>query len=243
MKRTSAAPVKFLMALAAIVFFNYLLPLAHAGMATSDLALFDGFGPDGGRWRGTSAINAGPIPLFGDQVDAVVEWAAFAPGKFQLYLNANHPGAVDPSAAGEVVYAYEVVSVATAAPGISTLTIGVDPADARGSVGPTFVPLTGGQAPSGSNDQTTSMAWFFGPGAGVLSAGEKTPILVFSSVFAPELDTLQLNSGLASPNPSPLVASISDRLFTHEIPEPTGLLLLLLGAAALALRCSRPRRR
>jgi hypothetical protein len=215
-------------------------------MATTNFALFDGLGPDAGRWRGSLAIDVGPV--FGSDLDAVVDWAAFAPApdddpalhKFQQYLNANHPGAVIPAgSADEVIYAYEVFSIASAIPGISTITVGVDAADARGDVGPTFVPLTGGQAPSGSSDQSTSMMWtYLPPPTNLLTAGEKSPILVFSSPFAPQLDTLQVNSGLASPMPSPLVASISDRIFEFEIPEPASLALLLFGGAMIAARRS-----
>jgi len=199
-------------------------------LATTNLALNDGLGPDAGRWRGSVAIDVNPVPIFGDEIEAVVDWAAFAPGKFQLYLNANHPGAVDPSAPGEVVYAYEVVSVAAADPGISVLTVGVDAADARGTISaPASVALTGGEVPSGGADQGTSMAWFFS----LLDAGEKSRILVFSSLFAPQLDQLMVMSGLASEIPSPLVASISDRLFTNEIPEPASLMLLVFGAGVV----------
>ncbi|MEX0613318.1 MAG: hypothetical protein WD738_06120 [Pirellulales bacterium] len=218
--------------------------VAVAGpMATTNLALFDGFGPDAGRWRGSAAIDVGPI--FGSDLDTVVDWAAFAPvdggagtHKFQQYLNANHPGATIPAGSeDEVIYAYEVVTITSAVPGISTITVGVDAADARGDVGPTFVPLTGGQAPSGSSDQLTSMLWtYLPPPANLLTAGEKSPILVFSSPFAPQLDTMQVNSGIASPNPSPLVASISDRIFENEIPEPASLALVLFCGAIFAAR-------
>jgi hypothetical protein len=241
--RISGSPAKWpLVALSLLAVVSCFVPAAVAGLATTNFALFDGFGPDGGRWRGSVPINVGPIVPTGDEVEAVVEWAAFFPGRFQLYLNAEHPGAVDPSAPGEILYAYQVVSVAAASPGISTLTVGVDPpppgappVDPRGSVAPTFVAGTpvGSVAPSGSGDQNTSMLWSWGPGASLLNVGETSPILVFTSPFAPELDTMQLSSGLASPSPSPLVASIGDRTVDREIPEPTALVMLMLGGAAL----------
>jgi hypothetical protein len=209
------------------------LPAAAASLMTTNLALYDGFGPDAGRWRGSVTITEGPNAL-GQEVDATVEWAAFAPGKFQDYLDANHFGALDPSALGEVIYAYEVVSVTTAVPGIFTLSVGRDAADGVGTVAPTHVAGTGGQAPTFASDQGTSMLWLFlpPPDANMLQAGEKSSILVYSSIFAPQFDTLQLNAGLVGPFPSPLVASISDRLFTFEIPEPTSLVLVVLGVGA-----------
>jgi hypothetical protein len=228
-----------LVALSLFACFSCIVSPAFAGLATTGFALNDGFGPDAGRWRGSVAIDVDPVPIFGDEVEAVVEWAAFFPGKFQDFLDAEHPGAVDPSAAGEITYAYQVVSVAKASPGISTMTVGVDhpagapPVDPRGTVSPTFVALTGGEAPSSNSDQGTSMLWSWGPGAALLDAGETSPILVFTSPFAPELDTMQLSSGVASPNPSPLVASIGDRIVDHEVPEPAALVLLTLGGIAM----------
>ena len=76
------------------------------------------------------------------------------------------------------------------------------------------------------------MAWFF-EGASLLNSGEKSDILVFTSAFFPELDALQIQSGLASPMPSPLVASISDRIFEFEVPEPASIALLVLGLATV----------
>jgi hypothetical protein len=235
--RISAASVKWpLILLCVLGVFSCVVPAAVAGLAGTPFALFDGFGPDAGRWRGSASIDVDPVspPIFLDEMEAEVEWAAFAPGKFALYLAAEHPGAVDPSGLGEVTYAYQVVSVGKAVPGIDSLTVGVDAADGRGSVGPTFVALTGGsQDPSSSSDQITSMLWQFAPGAAMLGVGESSPILVFTSPFAPELDTMNVGSGLATTIPSPRVASISDRLFEFEIPEPASLALFVLGVGVM----------
>jgi hypothetical protein len=222
--------------LAAMAIMGGLAPIAQAGLLTTPLALNDGFGPDAGQWRGSAHVVAGPIGGGANELDAVVEWAAFAPGKFQLYLNGAGPGAVDPGAPGEVVYAYEVVSVAKAKPGIDLVTVGVDAADARGSVSPTTVGLTGGPAATDDADQTTSMLWeYLGPS---LAAGGKSPIMVFSSPFAPQLDALNVSSGVATTLVSPLVASIGDRIFQNDVPEPATISLLGLAAVAFV-----PRRR
>jgi hypothetical protein len=205
---------------------------ASAGsLATTNRALNDGFGPDAGRWHGSVVVAGAAL---GDTVVAEVDWAAFAPGAFQLYLNDQAIAQVDPSGPGEVVYVYQIISVSSASPGIDTLTVGLDAADGRGTVSaPSFVPTGAGteQSPTGGGDNTTSMAWFF---SGVeLQVGDISSLLLFSSPFSPEFDFLQVNSGLAGPPVSPLVASPSDRRF---VPEPAGMLLGLVASFALLRR-------
>ena len=229
---TSAKIRRLCLGIVAVAAVGLLVSSSYGGsLATTNFALNDGFGPDGGRWRGSAAINAGPV--FGNDVVAVVDWAAFAPGKFQLYLTGEGILDPDPSGPMEVTYAYQIESVASANPGISTLSVGVDPGDARGSVLPPAVVSAGGaseKAPTSGADGVTQMQWnFIG---NLVQAGDTTGILVFTSLFAPELDLLQISSGLASPNPSPLVASISDRIFEQEIPEPGTLALIFAGAIA-----------
>jgi hypothetical protein len=60
-------------------------------------------------------------------------------------------------------------------------------------------------------------------------------LLVFTSPNIPEFDFLQVNSGLAGPAVSPLVASPSSLLFM--IPEPGSLLLAVaLGLSLVGVR-------
>ena len=191
------------------------LSQASAGpLATTNFALNDGFGPDAGRWHGSVAIAGA---AFGDVVIAEVDWAVFGYGDFQLYLNSQGIAQVDPSAAREMAYVYQVSSVTSASPGIDTLTVGVDPDDGRGAVSaPSFVStgLPSSKAPAGGGDNTTSMAWFFN--GSEIHAGEASDLLVFTSLFFPEYDFLQVNSGLGGPAVSPLVASIGDRPATEQ---------------------------
>jgi hypothetical protein len=207
-------------------------------LATTNFALNDGFGPDAGRWHGSAIVAGG---AFGDTLVAEVDWAAFArpfdgsTGKFQLYLNDQGIAQADPSAAGEVIYVYQIASVATASPGVDTLTVGVDAADGRGGVSaPAFVPTGAAteKSPASGGDNTTSMAWFFN--GSELVAGDSSSLLIFTSPFAPEFDFLQVNSGLAGPAVSPLVASPSDRLFQFDIPEPSSLALVIACSMILA---------
>lgn len=212
---------------------------ASAGpLATTNFALNDGFGPDAGRWHGTVAIAGA---AFGDTAVAEVDWAAFQHGDFQLYLNSQGIAQSDPSAAGEIVYVYQISSVTSASPGIDTLTVGVDAADGRGTVSaPSFVAtgLAASKPPTGGGDNTTSMAWFFNGTEPLV--GETSDLLVFTSPFLPEFDFLQINSGLGGPAVSPLVASIGDRR-NRMIPEPSSLALGLLGSLGLLCRARKGR--
>lgn len=216
------------------------LSQATAGpLSTTNRALNDGFGPDAGRWHG-SVLIAGAA--FGDTLVAEVDWAAFArpfdgsTGKFQLFLNDEGIAQADPSAPGEVIYVYQITSVTSASPGVDTLTVGLDAADGRGgTLAPTFIPTGAAteKSPAGGGDNTTSMAWFFN--GTELQVGDTSSLLVFTSPFAPEFDFMQVNSGLAGPVVSPLVASPSDRLFQFDIPEPSSLALGLLCCVGVLL--------
>ena len=197
-------------------------------LASTAFALNDGFGPVAGAWRGTVNIAGA---AFGDTITAEVDWAAFAPGGFQQYLNSQAIAQPDPSGPGEVTYVYQITSVTAALPGIDTLTVGIDAADGRGGVlAPAFVPTGAAneQSPASGGDNGTSMAWFFN--GSELAPGDVSSLLVFTSPYSPEFDFLQANSGLAGPPVSPLVASPSNRLF---IPEPATLLLATACAAGL----------
>jgi hypothetical protein len=204
--------------------------LVYAGpLATTNFALNDGFGPDAGRWHGSVAV-AGVDAFTGNTLAAEVDWAAFGPNKFQLYLNSQSIAQVDPSGLAEVIYVYQITSVSAANPGIDALTVGVDSGDGRGIVSaPSLLPTGAAleQNPTAGGDQGTSMAWFFQ--GTELQVGETSGLLVFTSPFAPEFDFLSVNSGLAAQFPSPLVASPSDRLFQFDVPEPSTTLLALLG--------------
>jgi hypothetical protein len=86
-----------------------LLASAHFGyagpLATTTRALNDGFGPDSGRWHGSVSLS-GTAPFGSNAVTADVEWAAFAPGKFALYLADEGLAGPDPSDGTDVIYAY-----------------------------------------------------------------------------------------------------------------------------------------
>jgi hypothetical protein len=210
-----------------------LRPVQAGPLATTPFALNDGFGPDAGTWHGTVAIAGA---AFGDTVSAQVDWAAFHHGDFQLYLNSQGIAQVDPSAVGEIVYVYQITTVTSASPGIDALTVGLDASDGRGVVSaPSFVPTGAAmsKAPASGGDNTSSMAWFFN--GTELHVGDSSALLLFTSPFLPEFDFMQVNSGLAGPPVSPLVASPSDR----AVPEPATAALGLCAALGLLLRRQR----
>lgn len=210
-------------------------------LATTNFALDDGFGPDAGRWHGSVTIMGA---AFGNTLTADVDWAVFArplgggAGGFQHYLDDQGIAQVDPSAPGELIYVYQIVSVTDAIPGVDTLTVGIDATDGRGGVvAPAFVPTGAAteKSPTAGGDNTTSMFWLFN--GSELQAGDTSSLLVFTSTFAPEFDFLQVNSGTAGAPVSPLTASPSDRIFQHQVPEPsTGIALLLCALGTLSLR-------
>jgi hypothetical protein len=198
----------------------------------------DGLGPGpDGVWKGTVEYDR----VFGtNNVDSTVEFAVFGPGKFQFFLNDNWGvPPVDP-APGDVIYAYQIINVNSAVPGIQLMSVGLDSIDDPHIVSPPSYVLTGlagEQAPgpaSAFND--TSMVWSFANNSGTpederINTGQFSPILIFSSRWGPELDKLTVASGGAA-NPSILdgVPSIGNYI---AVPEPLSQTLLLVGSASL----------
>lgn len=210
-------------------------PISDAGtLATTNLAFNDGNGPDGGIWRGSVTIDVDPVApgTIEDEVEATVEYAVFPPGRFQQYLDDNGLAGSDPSPLN-AIYAYQITSVAAASPGVSSLSVGYDLGDISNDV--TFVAtgVAGEVSPTTSANQLTSAFWSFDS---PLDVGDVSSILVIASPSEPELDTVQVSSGLASPNPSPLVASITDDIGQFkEVPEPSSALIVLFAGISLGM--------
>lgn len=202
-------------------------------LATTPLAFNDGNGPDGGIWRGSFTATGGPT--IGNEFTATIDYAVFPPGRFQQYLTDNGFLGSDPSGVGDAVYAYQVSSVTSATPGIGQLSVGLDTGDLLSSIG-SVVGNAGEVTPTTSANQITSAFWSFS--GSPLTGGDVSEILVITSPSEPELDTLQLTSGVASPNATYLVPSLTDSIGTfREIPEPaTASLLAVLATGLLPSR-------
>lgn len=198
-------------------------------------------GPDGGYWRGIVPFSGGPVPVFGDEEEGVLEWAVFAPGDFQLFLDDNGIAAFDP-APDEVVYAYHVSEVTTASPGIDTVTVGIDATDVVSTLPTQVLTAWAGEqsADSGSLQLNTSALWDFGPDT--IDAGEQSSLLVFASPNAPQLDTFQINSGLAFFYGNTDTTKVGSPGSDPYVPEPASVVLWVFGLMALASIGRRRRR-
>ena len=208
--------LKYILSVASL--FSLIPGSTHAGiLANAPEAFNNGSGPNAGTWNG-SVDNIANIGPFGS-IDADIDFAVFAPGNFQTFLDNNFgPSTYTDANPSNFVYAYQVTMNSVGLAGGSILTVGIGPSDPR--TPPSFLPGSGDQSPGLTPDQVTSMEWNF---EGQLTGGEVSDILFFSSPMPPELDFAQMNSGLASPSPSPLVPS--------PVPEPTALTLLMLASA------------
>lgn len=200
-------------------------------LSVTNFAFNDGFGPNAGQWHGSVNVVGA---AFGDTLTAVVDWAVFAPGDFQNYLDSQAIAQVDPTSPLDMTYVYQIHSVTFADPGIDIMTVGLEPIDGRGTLSaPSFVPTGAAneKSPTGGSDNNTSMVWSFA--GNELLPGDSSSLLLFTSPYAPEYDFLAVASGLAAQPVSPLVPSPGNRL-GPGIPEP-GTLVLALTCGLLLL--------
>lgn len=205
------------------------LQAAAGPLATTPLAFNDGAGPDGGIWRGSVDISGGPT--LGNQFSATIDYAVFPPGRFGQYLSDNGFSGSDP-APTNAIYAYQISSVTSATPGIGQLSVGFDSGDLSNLVTSVATGVSGEVSPTSSANQLTSAFWSFSGGA--IGAGGISSLLVIASPSQPELDTIQLASGLANPNTINLVASLTDSIGVfEEVPEPAAASLLAVIATCL----------
>lgn len=190
-----------------------------------------------GTWQGSqhfSGVNA----IFGDALEADVEWAVFAPGKYQDFLDENGIVFNDP-APSEYIYAYQVNNGSDPnASDVTNFTVGLNSNESLGISGVTFIPhatdygtlpLQPIRDPGGTGGGPgveSSSIWPATPGSG-FAAGEVTGILFYSSPQVPELGYSTVSAGLASESHSTL---------PNPVPEPATLVLCLAAGLGLLVR-------
>jgi PEP-CTERM motif len=190
--------------------------IAEAGLLSSN---------NGGALPGFTGTQSFNDDFSGFTVNALVDYAVFAPGAF----GAAFPG-LDPSGGTDYVYAYQIDNQGAgdvpAATTITKFTVGLDGDETLGSIG--SIPDIGAVAPSAAlyvGAGPTSAAWDFT----TLGTGLSSSLLFFTSADAPELhsSTVAAAWNRSHDLPSPL-------------PEPASLTLLALGAG---VACFGKRRR
>jgi hypothetical protein len=220
-------------------------------LATTPHALDNDLGPGpGGAWQG-SVVVSGTSPNAGgiDSFEATVDYAVFARGKIQNFFDDNWGvPPVDP-APDDIVYAYQIHTVTAdttrpgAAPmGIQKMTVGLDAGDLPGVLwlptfqsNPAFVSQQNPSSTGGAFDPVLngSAIWnFTGSGAAAalarVNTGEQSPILLYSAKYLPDLNSVTLTAGIATAavNSVPSIGNVA-------IPEPSAILMCLLGAGTL----------
>jgi hypothetical protein len=151
-------------------------------------------------WYGTLPIQFTEELAAGNVfVDASVDYAVYSPGKF----NASFPG-MDPSNGTQYVYRFQLHDAADSGDYLRKLSVGlVDINSAAGwfctwiEPGPIYP--SGGVAPSASQvgfvgTPPTSVNWGFKTSTGMVTAGNDSKMLIFTSSFAPTFQSATINS-------------------------------------------------
>jgi hypothetical protein len=174
------------------------------------------------------------------QLDANVDYAVFVPGDFTGALGL--PAAEDPSGGSQYVYVYEIFNTGSA---ILSFSIGLHldvitaatnwgDAPSGGGVAP-YAPQSGFFPGAAPIDEKTNVKWTFLPNIGL---GAHSNFLLFTSPYAPGLDTASLVATVGDTNPS-----LTDYLPSPVVPEPSTFVLAALAAGALLAAGYRRRRK
>ena len=187
-------------------------------------------------WKGTRTMTG---PVVGTHyVNALVDFAVFAPGDFQDFLDDPDDNPItinpisysDPSGGTEVVYAFQIFN-GDSNPYLTNITAGIDASDPVNNVA--WITGTGMRTPSGNTFPGTSIRWNFATSATRINDNQSSLILLYTSPRLPEWDHGQTGTGISSglsagrpdfPSPGPV-----------DAPEPGTFALGFLGLMVLGL--------
>jgi len=198
---------------------------AQAGPLPSDPNALGGFS------QGTTAFIGTNGPL---TIKSNVEFAVYAPGKFDLSFGAG----ADPSGGSQYVYAYEVFNTGVGGldRAISLFTVALQPTALAQNI--EFLPHAFGffgqdpvSSSFGGGPPPTSARWDYS--TATVPIGGNTQILLFTSPKGPTLQSAGVQGGGVP----------SSNVLPSPIPEPASWTLLVIGSVALAYRRVVARRR
>jgi len=219
-------------AILSALFVVSLCPSAAIGgpLATTGDALNNGGGPDGGIWRGTNLLAGGSFS--GD-----VDFAVFAPGSFQTFLDGEYGGGTynDPTNGAEFIYAFQVAAANGA---IQTLNAGLDMGADTGSLGsPQSFAASGDTGPNTTTFNDTSARWDWGF-ASSIAAGQTSDLLFYSSNVGPKPDQVTIGSQFLLDQ-----ADSGQFDYASPVPEPTSAFILFVGIGTAGMFARRKRER
>lgn len=216
--------VRYLLAVAGLAL---LARTALAGPLSTDPAAMAG-------WKGSQLFvgSNGTTSLM-----ASVDFAVYAPGEFSQSDALGDP--LDPSGGTQYVYAYEIFNNVGGNTFSRNLSIAIldypnlvqnlthDPGTPEGGIAPNLIQFVPEDAPF------TNVKWTFN--SPVITVGQHSDILLFTSPFAPQFLTAGMQGGSATIATAPLPS---------PTPEPSTILLGGTGLVALvAARVLRGRRK
>jgi hypothetical protein len=180
-------------------------------------------------WTGT--LHAAGVVTLGKQLVADIDYAVYAPGKFNL----SFPG-LDPSNNSQYVYAYQIYNNANPPSsdlGVSIFSVALEgnesPANIEEiSTGKTSFPAF---ATAGSPPVSTSATWSYNS-TNRITPSANSKILLFTSPYAPEWDFCTLTGFSGSYYQSPANPQQGAGM-PSPVPEPCT--FILLGMASFGL--------
>jgi len=234
--------------------------VAQAGILATSSDAISAF--QGTRTLSGNVSGGGFFP--DNDVNADIDYAAFAPGKFDDFLSVNGISFVHSVPSTSYVYAYQIRMLAPTSPLADVFSVGLTFSAGTEGLAPSFIPVSDYGAGTGGNgdiDPTgagtiqpteyvggvnpTSALWNFKTVTGgsniegTLDVGDYSAILFFSATNGPKFDSAQISAGLASGKSDP--GNLAGTGVPVPAPEPGSLLLVCLGSFGLLVLGKRKR--